>query len=515
MIRLAELLAAVSLATDIADDAPLESALGDAVTSVRLAKLASLAESDVSDVYYLALLYHVGCTAAADAQERLVAGEGAGLGRWFSEADYADHEALLRLAAPTAARNWGIPGRELAVDRLVKRLAGSLAQSFAAICEVGARLGERLGATPSVVKALDHAYARWDGQVYFLLPRGESISYHARLVHLVHVARVYARAGGHEVADQVVRERSRGEFDPELSELWLAHSDELLNVHGGASLWETALAAEPEPHRQVPTSHVDVVTGALGDFVELKSAHRLGHAARVAELAESAGSALGLGADDVRDLKRAAQVHDLGNISVPNRIWAKPGPLNHAERERVCLHPYQSQRVLTVAESLRPIGVLAGMHHERLDGSGYHRALPAAAIPMAARVLAVAEAYQSMTEGRAWRPPFTRDSAAAQLQHDVRAGKLDRDATEAVLVAAGQPRRRRRHARSWPGALTDREVEVLRLVARGLSNREIAASLHVSEGTVHTHVINVYGKIEVNTRAGAVLFALEHDLIQL
>lgn len=515
MIRLAELLAAVSLATDIADDAPLESALGDALTSVRLAGIANLPVPDVADVYYLALLYHVGCTAAADAQERMVAGEGAGLGRWFSEADYADHEALLRLAAPTAARNWGVPGRELAVDRLVKRLEGSLAQSFSAICEVGARLGERLGATPSVVKALDHAFARWDGQVYFLLPRGESISYHARLVHLVHVARVYARAGGREVADQVVRARCRGEFDPELSELWLANSDELLSLHGGGSLWEAALAAEPEPYHRVHESHIDVVTAALGDFVELKTAHILGHAARVAELAEAAGAAIGLGSDEVRDVKRAAQVHDLGNISVPNRIWAKPGPLNHAERERVCLHPYQSQRVLTVADSLRPIGVLAGMHHERLDGSGYHRALPAAAIPMAARVLAVAEAYQSMTEERAWRQAFTRDAAARQLQDDVRSGRLDRAATEAVLDAAGQPRRRRRQARSWPRDLTDREVGVLRLLARGQSNREIATSLHIAEGTVHTHIINVYGKIEVNTRAGAALFALEHDLIQL
>lgn len=515
MIRLAELLAAVSLATDIADDAPLESALGDAVTSVRLARIAGLGDTDVADVYYLALLYHVGCTAAADAQERLVAGEDAGLGRWFSEADYADREGLLRLAAPAAARNLGLPERQMAVDRLLKRLEGSLAQSFAAICEVGARLGERLGAGTNVVRALDHAYARWDGQVYFLLPRGEAISYHARLVHLVHVARVYARGGGRDMADAVVRERSRGEFDPQFSELWLANSAELLSLHGGGSLWEAALAAEPEPHRLVPGSHIDLVMTALADFVELKSAHSLGHAARVAELAEAAGLALGLGPDEVRDLKHAALVHDLGNISVPNRIWAKPGPLNRAERERVCLHPYQSQRVLTVAASLRPIGVLAGMHHERLDGSGYHRGLPAAAIPTAARVLAVAEAYQSMTEERAWRPAFARDDAAAQLQADVRASKLDRAAAEAVCEAAGQPRRGRRQARNWPRDLTDREVDVLRLLARGQSNREIATGLHVTEGTVHTHIINVYGKIEVNTRAGAALFALEHDLIQL
>lgn len=514
-LRLAELLAAVSLATDLADDAPLESALGDALTAVALARVAHLSGDDLADVYYLSLLYHVGCTAAADAQERIVAGDDTGRSRWFSEADYADGKELLQLAAPRAAANWGMPGREAAVGRLLTRLEGSLAQSFAAICEVGARLGERLGAGPRVVKALDHAYARWDGQVYFLLPNGEAISYHARLVHLVHVARVYARAGGVEGADEVVRARSGGEFDPELCDLWLANSAEVLGAQTRGSLWEAALAAEPEPHRMVAGSHIDLVTAALGDFVELKSAHSVGHAARVAELAQSAAVALGLDAAQVIDVRRAAQVHDLGNVSVPNRIWAKPGPLNRAERERVCLHPYQTQRVLTVAESLRPIGVLAGMHHERLDGSGYYRGLPAGAIPMPARVLAAAEMYQSMTEERPWRAALSRADAAAQLRADVREGKLDRAAADAVLDVAGQPPGGRRATRSWPRDLTDREVDVLRLVARGCSNREIAGRLHVTEGTVHTHIINVYGKIEVNTRAGAALFALEHDLIQL
>lgn len=514
-LRLAELLGAVSLATDLADDAPLESALGDALTALRMATIAGLKDGDLTDVYYLALLYHVGCTAAADAQERMVSGDDGGAQRWFAEADYANQEELVRLAAPKAARNMGTPGREKAALRLMTRLEGSLAQSFAAICEVGARLGERLGAGPRVVKALDHAYARWDGQVYFLLPSAEAISYHARLVHLVHVARVYARAGGREGADQVVRARRGGEFDPDLSDVWLKHSTELLSHPAGGSIWEMALAAEPEPHRLVPESHIDIVTSALGDFVELKSSHSVGHSARVAKLAEAAGVRLGLDAADVVALRRAGQVHDLGNVSVPNRIWEKPGPLNHVERERVCLHPYQTQRVLTVAESLHPIGTLAGMHHERLDASGYHRGLPAAAIPTTARVLAVAEAYQSMTEERPWRPALSRSEAAGQLRAEVREGKLDRQATEAILEAAGQPRSGRREARSWPRDLTDREVEVLREVARGHSNREIAAALHVTEGTVHTHIINVYSKIGAKTRAGAALFALEHDLIQL
>lgn len=515
MLRMAELLAAVSLATDLADDAPFESALAGAVTALDVARLAGLEGDDLSDVYFLALLYHLGCTAAADAQARVGGGDDVSSRRWFSEADYTNKPQLLRIAATRIAREWGPAARARAVGGLLATTEGSFAQAFAGICEVGARLGERLGAGPRVTEALDQAYARWDGKVFFALPTGESISLLARLVHLVHVAQVFHRAGGREAADAVVRARRGTEFDPKLADLWLRHSGELVMPMGGESIWETALAAEPEPHRMVPRSHIDKVTGALADFADLKSSHTAGHSRRLAGLAGAAADGLGLDDAERADLRRAAEIHDLGNVSIPNRIWDKRGPLNRAEWERVRLHPYQSQRVAVVAEPLRAAGELAGMHHERLDGSGYHRGLRAAAITPGARLLAAAEAYQSMLEERPWRPALTPAQAAAQLRDDVREGRLDRRAVDAVLDAAGQPRPGRRESRSWPSGLTDREVDVLRMVALARSNKDIARDLHISEATVHTHVINIYGKIDVNTRAGAALFAMEHDLIQL
>jgi len=514
-VRYAELLAAVSLATDLADDTPFEGAIGDALTSLQLARLAGLSGEDLTDVYYFALLYHLGCTASADRQAQVAAGDDVSSRRWFSEADYTDRGELFRLAATRVARDWGPLARAQAVAGLLTAPKDLIVESFAAICEVGARLGERLGVGPRVTEALQHAYARWDGRVFFLLPSGEEISLLARLVHLVHVAQTFHRLGGRAAADDVVRARRAGEFDPGLSDLWLAHSAELLRPFGGDSIWEAALAAEPEPQRLVPSSHIDTVTAALADFVDLKASHTVGHSARVAELAAAVALAVGVAGAEQADIRRAAQVHDLGCVSVPNRIWTKRGPLNRAEWERVRLHAYHSQRVLTVAEPLRKAGELAGMHHERLDGSGYQSGLRAAAIPLSARVLAAAEAYQSMVEERPWRPALTSAEAARGLSEDARAGRLDRRVCEAVLEVAGTRRTSRRQGRNWPASLTDREVEVLRMVARGRSNKEIARELHVSEGTVHTHVVNVYGKIEVNTRAGAALFALEHDLIQL
>ena len=130
--------------------------------------------------------------------------------------------------------------------------------------------------------------------MFFLLPSGDRISILARLVHLVHVAQVYYRFGGQETADEVVRSRRASEFDPDLCDLWLADSSDLLEQLGRESLWEVALAAEPEPHRLVPPSHIDSVTAALADFVDLKASHAVGHSGRVAELAAAAGGALGL-----------------------------------------------------------------------------------------------------------------------------------------------------------------------------------------------------------------------------
>jgi len=272
---------------------------------------------------------------------------------------------------------------------------------------------------------LRHAYGRWDGQIFPQLESGDRLSATARLVHLVHVAQVYHQVGGAAAADEVVRRRSGTEFDPELARLWLENSHDLLRNVPLDSVWDQALNTEPEPHRSVGPAHLDDVSSALADFVDLASPFTSGHSARVARLAEVAARHVGLDADGAATVRRAAQVHDLGMVSVPNRVWIKRGPLNPAEWERVRLHAYHSQRILSLAAPLRSSATVAGLHHERLDGSGYHRGLPASAVPLPARLVAVAEMYQSMTEHRAWRPALSAKEATRQLRDDVAAPPPD------------------------------------------------------------------------------------------
>jgi HD-GYP domain-containing protein (c-di-GMP phosphodiesterase class II) len=257
-------------------------------------------------------------------------------------------------------------------------------------------------------------------------------------------------------------------------------------------------------------SELDIALEAIADFTDLKSVYFSGHSRGVANLAADAARHAGFPERDVIVLRRAGLVHDLGRSGVPNTIWDKPGPITFLEWERVRLHPYYTERVLARVSALARVAAIAVAHHERLDGSGYHRGLSGGAIGHSARLLAAADAYQAMGQQRAYRPALAVDHAAAQLRTEVCAGRLAGDAVEAVLHAAGQQTRRRPVA---VAGLTVREVQVLSLFARGVSNRNVAKSLSISEKTVGNHVEHIYTKIGVSTRPAATLFALQHGLL--
>jgi HD-GYP domain-containing protein (c-di-GMP phosphodiesterase class II) len=246
----------------------------------------------------------------------------------------------------------------------------------------------------------------------------------------------------------------------------------------------------------------------MGDFADLVSPYLVGHSSGVAELAQQAGKQCGLGAADLVTLRRGAWVHDIGRVAVSARIWQKPGPLTPDEWEHVRLHAYHSERVLAHATHLATLAPVASAHHERLDASGYHRQAVAAALSPQARLLAAADVYHAMTEPRPHRDQSTPAQAADTLGTEARNGRLDTDAVAAVLEAAGQqvPRLGR------PAGLTEREAEVIGLLARGLQTKQVARVLGISAKTADRHVQNAYGKIGVSTRASAALFAMQHGL---
>ena len=209
-------------------------------------------------------------------------------------------------------------------------------------------------------------------------------------------------------------------------------------------------------------------------------------------------------------VRRSGLVHDVGRLGVSNAVWDKQAPLTRAEVERVRLHPYLTERMLASTPVLASLADLAVQHHERLDGSGYPRGLKGDAITTGGRLLAAADMYRAKLEPRPHRPAVRPAEAAAMLRDEARAGRLDGEAVEGVLRAAGH---RARRAQGWPAGLTSREVQVLRLVARGLSHRQIAEQLVISRKTASNHAEHIYTKIGASNRAMAALFAMRHGLM--
>jgi HD-GYP domain-containing protein (c-di-GMP phosphodiesterase class II) len=291
--------------------------------------------------------------------------------------------------------------------------------------------------------------------------------------------------------------------------VFLARSADLLAGLDGADPFDQVLAAEPDPVTWVDDDRLVVIARVCGDLADLKSPWLHGHSAAVGDLAGAAAEALGL--PEATEVRAAGHLHDIGRVGLPSRLWTVPRPWTAAERDQARLHAYHSERVLARVPQLAAVAALAGAHHERCDGSGYHRGQRADRLPVGARVLAAADAWRTAVEDRPHRPGLDVDDARRRLEAEARAGRLDADAVAAVLaVVAGRGTRPARP--NGAAGLTARQLEVLRLVTRGLSNREIGRALGISSRTVDRHVADVYTRIGVTSRAAAALFSIEHGL---
>ena len=505
-VRLAELVAALSLGVDLGFGQPMEHVLRQCLIALRLAERIGLDEEERAVTYYTALLVNVGCH--SDAHEQA---------KWFGDdialksGKYAASNARAAAAAFRLVGSGNPPlhrfrvGLEFAISghRDVDQMMsyhGAIARSLA----------DELGLPEAVGEAVGGAYEQWDGRGWPGELHGADVPIASRLSQLAEFTEVAHRVGGVEAAKALARKRGGKQFDPTLAELVRTEGDMLLSGLGEIATWDAVIDAEPALAVMLSGERFEAALLAIANFVDLKSPYTLGHAHAVADLAAEAGAQLGLSAAEVRTLRRAGLVHDLGRLGVSNSIWDKSGPLGAGEWERMRMHPYLTHRMLRQSEALAPLGAIAVQHTERLDGSGYPSGLSGAAISRPARILGAADVYQAMREPRPHRPPRPADEAAVELRGEVKAGRLDGEAVEAVLGASGHRVMRRREG---PAGLTTREVEVLRLLARGMPNKEIAQRLVISPKTVANHVEHIYAKIDTSNRAAASLFAMQHGLL--
>ncbi|HEY2073420.1 MAG TPA: HD domain-containing phosphohydrolase [Gaiellaceae bacterium] len=507
-MRLAELVAALSLGIDLGFGQPMEHVLRQCLIALRLADRVGLDDDERSVVYYAALLVNVGCH--SDAHEQA---------KWFGDDIAAksgkyDHEQRSLRAAAAGIRLIGRGNTPLHRFRVGLEFAVSghrdVEGMIAQHASLAGSFAERLGLSIPVQEAVGTSYERWDGRGWPGELRGDAIPMASRLAQVAEYVEVAHRIGGVDAVRALARKRAGNQFDPALSALLDEEADAILGDLDSVQTWDAVIAAEPALRVVLSGEGVDRALVAIADFIDLKSPYTLGHARGVSELAAAAGARLGMPDDDVVLLRRAALVHDFGRLGVSNAIWDKAGRLGAGEWERIRLHPYLTERMLQQSPSLAPLAEIAVQHRERLDGSGYPRGLSGGAISRLARVLAVADAYRSMREPRPYREALAPDEAAAELAADVRAGRLDAEVVGAVLAAAGHsvPRRAER-----PAGLTAREVDVLGLLARGLSAKEIATRLVITPKTARNHIEHIYAKTGATTRVTASLFAMEHGLL--
>jgi HD-GYP domain-containing protein (c-di-GMP phosphodiesterase class II) len=505
-VRLAELVGALSLGIDLGFGQPMEHVLRQCLIALRIGEQAGLDEGERGVVYYTALLVNVGCH--TDAHEQA---------KWFGDdialkSDKYDYEFRSLRGAAAGVRRIGAGNAPLHRFRLGLEFVLSGHREVDDMMAEHARrarmLGEQLELPDAVLEALSKSYEQWDGRGWPGELRGDAVPLAARIAALAEFMEVGHRVGGAAAALDLARKRSGKQFDPRLVALLQAHAEVIFDGLDGIGTWAAVIDAEPALAPLLTGERFDTALEAIATFIDVKSPYTLGHSRAVADLAAGAGEQLGVA--DVRTLRRAALVHGFGRLGVSNSIWDKRGPLGAGEWERVRMHPYITERMLQQSPALAPLGQIAVQLRERLDGSGYPRGLSGGAIGRPARILAAADAYQAMCEPRPHRDALDPGAAAAQLRADVRAGRLDGEAAEAVLSAAGHRVRRRREG---PAGLTAREVEVLRLLARGLSNKQIAQRLVISPKTAGNHIEHIYAKIDASSRATASLFAMQHGLL--
>ena len=501
---MAELCAATSLFTDLGTGQPTEHGLRTCLIAMRLADALELDPVARGEVYYVSLLRFLGCTADAAELAVLAGGDDvrflAGMAPVAMGSPREEIGRMIRLVG--AGERW---------PRRLRTLARALTDSkggerlLSAHCEVGARLATEMGLPGRVSSALGAAYARWDGRGVPAELAGDDIPVSVRVSIVARDVELWAREGGHEAARQILEQRRGHAYDPSVVDAALDFGvDRLCDL--GNELWQAVLELEPSAVRWVSGLPLRRALAALGDYADLKLPERAGHARRVARLASEVAKVANLDGNDAEVLAQAALVHDVGMVAVPVGVWRSGAPAGDTESELVRLHPHWSARVLGRCSGLERVALVGGQHHERRDGSGYPFGL-AGDLGRVSGLLGVVVLFDELTAIGDRR----EEEAAAELVALADTGALDRRDVQVALEAAGLDGPRAPVER--PAGLTEREVDVLGLLARGLSNREMAAALGVSVKTVGAHVEHIYDKAGVRSRAAATLFAMQHDLV--
>ena len=504
--RLAEILGALSLATDLSAGQPTESAIGATILSVRMARAMGLVEEDLSDTYYACITRFIGCTSTASDVAAITLGDELSANLALTMSDPTSPESVREFMSLYFAPQQSEPDREQVIEMLIGVLP-DLPYYALPHCEQAIALSKRLPVPENVPVILGQMESRWDG----LNPTrkgGEELPVVSRIIEFAVVAELHRRAGGLISMLEIAKHRSGGQFDPLVCEAFVKNASDLLVGFGSHSLWELYLDCEPVSVNSVGTAQLQNIAEAFADFTDNKSGWLLGHSRQVAGLAYRGSEIMEFDHEACKQSFLASLLHDIGRSAIPNGIWDNPEALSTMEMRQVQTHCMHTENILSLSMVFESLREMSCSSQERCDGSGYHRRL--ILHDDQCGLIAVANMYDALTHDRPWRDAMPDGEAAEIVLEEVSAGRLPRDPARAILDAAGHGKRVT--DRVYPDGLTQREADVLKHLARGLSNKEIASRLSIALKTTDNHIQNLYEKIGKSSRTAAAMYALEQGI---
>lgn len=418
---LGELLGAFSYALDLTEGQPAGHSLRACWIASRVAQALDLSAADRRTVYYATLLKDLGCSSNAAriaelylADDRVfkydfkLVGQGLGptLGFVFKR---TGAKSPLTLRARAIAHILS-DGNRIATDLIQTR------------CTRGADIARRLRFSENVAQAIAALDEHWDGSGKPVGTAGQAIPLAARLALLAQIADVFQKAEGPDAARAEVIARRGTWLDPELADafLRLGAEPEFWSELNAPDLERHIHALEPEEHRvPVDEDYLDAIADAFGAVIDAKSPYTGGHSNRVGNYATALGQALGFSGSALRNLRRAAVLHDVGKLGVSSRILEKPDKLDEDEWVEMRGHASHTMAILSRIGPLRDMAGIAGAHHERLDGKGYPLGLSAQKIAPEARIISVADFYDALTADRPYRAAMPVPKALAIMEGEV------------------------------------------------------------------------------------------------
>lgn len=419
-IRLSEVIAALSYALDLTEGQPEGHSVRTCLIGMRIGHEIGLDADAASSLFYALLLKDAGCSSNAAATCELFGADDHAVKRTWKTTDWAGRwQSFMHVV-----RNVRPGGSLVARARQVAGFAGAGAVGTELVrtrCERGAdiaRMLEMTDETAAAIRALDE---HWDGRGVPLGLAGEEIPLLARIACLAQTVEIFHATHGLQAALGVARDRSGRWFDPRLVRVVEALRSDGAFWSGLSAGDSRARTAAVEPTDRVLTAdgdRLDRIAHAFARVIDAKSPYTYRHSEGVALYAAAVGRVLGFGAEALRDLRRAALLHDVGKLGVSNRILDKPGKLSDNEFDIVKRHPEHTYQILARVTPFRSLAETAASHHERMDGRGYHRGIPAGELPSAARILAVADVCDALSAERPYRSALPRERVLQIMRSD-------------------------------------------------------------------------------------------------